>query len=83
MLRVEYGVASAVDRYVDWWSKPVRARPQRLEQLCVCWGVTAWRLALHMRSQAEFADVIAEIIEDTRGLQDALGRDLRWTSLSG
>ena len=26
-----------------------------------------------------FADVIAEIIEDTRGLQEALGRDPRWT----
>ena len=59
LILVEYGAELAINRYFDWWGKQVRARPQRLEQLPMYWDVTAWRMALQLRSQTDFGAIAA------------------------
>ena len=73
---VEMGPEPAVHRYMEWWEKQVRARQSRLEQLKIYWDITAWRVAMALRSKVDFATVTNEIINDNQALQDALSREV-------
>ena len=76
LIFVEFTSETVITNYCEWFSRQVRAKPNKLDQLRVYWESAWWKIAFAMRAKAKFQDIAAEIMADNQALQEAMNREI-------